>query len=94
MMGFPSLDFIADSLDGGFNEIDLDRYDLDGNGEITAEDCPFEFGSAEAKLWWNNIQIPYAKNSITEVLTKENRLCLVRLEQGKVTSNSWWIKFE
>lgn len=62
-----SPELIADSYDDrdlGFKN-NLDRYDLNGDGEITAYDCPFPYGSPEAKLWWNNIMEPYARTGIT-----------------------------
>lgn len=64
----PDLSFIADSLDGEGDinwDIDLERFDLDGDGQITAADCPYEYGSAESKLWWNNVLVPYVESQIT-----------------------------
>ena len=62
-----SLDFIADALDGDgdFDDIDMDKFDLDGDGQITANDCPFVPGSAEAKLWFRNIMEPSVTHNIT-----------------------------
>jgi len=54
-----SLDFIAEALDGDADFTTIDKFDFNGDGEITADDCPFQRGSPEAKLWWNNVLEPY-----------------------------------
>lgn len=61
------LELLTDSLDGGDLDFDndLDRYDLNDDGTISARDCPFPAGTSEAKLWWNNIMEPYVQSQIT-----------------------------
>jgi len=86
MMGFPSLKFIANALDSDGNidfQRDLDHFDFDNDGEITAEDCPFDYGSAEAKLWWNNILEPFAKQSITDEMSSKYGDKVVGAYKGK-----------
>jgi hypothetical protein len=81
-----SLDFIADSLDGDGNidfKTDMDRFDLNNDGEITADDCPFPPGSAEAKLWWRNIMVPYAQQSITAEHVEQYGDSVVGAYKGK-----------
>ena len=81
-----SLDFLADALDGDANidfSIDLDKYDLDGDGEITAEDCPFPPGGAEAKLWWQNVLEPYVKSTITDDMRSEYGDQVIGAYKGK-----------
>ena len=62
-----STDFITDSLDGGKFawKADKDRFDLNGDGYLDAHDCPYQYGSPEAKLWWKNIIEPSVKSQIT-----------------------------
>lgn len=43
---------------------DLDTHDFNRDGELTSEDCPFDFGSPSAKLWWRNVMEPYASSNI------------------------------
>lgn len=73
-MPWMSLDFIVDALDGDGNvdfKADMDRFDLNGDGEITIRDCPFGYGSPEAKLWWKNIMEPYVEQQITTEQTEQ-----------------------
>lgn len=39
--------------------------DRDGDGVITKYDCPFPFGSPQAKIWWDQVVEPYVKTQIT-----------------------------
>lgn len=48
---------------------DLTRYDLNGDGQLTADDCPFEPGSTKAQLWFSNILKPYIQGQLTEDIT-------------------------
>jgi hypothetical protein len=81
------LDFIADALDTNGSDIDFDvdfdKYDLNSDGDITADDCPFPPGSAEAKLWWRNIMEPYAKSQLTDELRAEHGNAVVGVYKGK-----------
>ena len=80
------LSFIADALDGDGNidfSMDLDRFDFNGDGEITIADCPYEYGSPEAKLWWSNIMVPWVKSQITDVHTEQYGDSVVGVYQGK-----------
>jgi hypothetical protein len=81
-----SLEFIADALDSeGTPDFknDLDRYDLNSDGEITADDNPFMPGSPEAKLWWRNILEPYAQSQITPELQDQYGDRIVGVYKGK-----------
>jgi len=79
------LDFIADALngDGNVDEIDMDRFDLDGDGSITANDCPFPGGSAEAKLWFRNILEPSVTQDIPDEFTEKYGDKVVGVYKGK-----------
>lgn len=37
-------------------------------GNLYPKDCPFPYGTTEAKLWWNNIFEPHVKTSITPAM--------------------------
>ena len=39
----------------------IDSYDTDGNGWITASDCPYIHGTAQAKLWHQHVLVPAMK---------------------------------
>ena len=43
---------------------DFGAYDTNGDGVITADDCPFEHGTTAAKMWWSNVQVPFIKASM------------------------------
>ena len=82
----PSLDFIADSLDGESNinwKADIDRFDMDGDGDIDADDCPFSYGSAEAKLWWKNILESAVQSKVTPDLITQHGDNIVGVYHGK-----------
>lgn len=49
------------NLDVGWDD-NLDNLDLNNDGTLDADDCPFLYGSTESKLWWKNIMEPYAKS--------------------------------
>lgn len=80
------LSFIADAIDGE-GEIDygndLDRFDLNGDGDLTADDCPFPGGSLEAKLWWKNVLQPYVASQATDAHVAEFGDSVVGAYQGK-----------
>lgn len=81
-----SLDFIANSLDGDGNidfNVDFDKYDLNGDNEINARDCPFVPGSAEAKLWFHNVLQPYVQSQVTPELQAKHGDGLVGVYKGK-----------
>jgi len=79
------LTFIADALDGDGNaeDVDMDRFDLDGDGQITANDCPFPAGSAEAKLWFRNILEPSITQNIPQEFTDKYGDSVVGVYKGK-----------
>ena len=81
-----SLDFIAEALDGdGYvdTKIDLEKFDLNGDGGIDAYDCPFPGGSVEAKLWWRNILEPSLGQDIPEDLQAKYGEKLAGVYKGK-----------
>lgn len=49
------------NLDVGWDD-NLDNLDLNNDGTLDVDDCPFLYGSPEAKLWWKNVMEPYAKS--------------------------------
>jgi len=65
------ISFIADVLDGNADFTDIDRLDMNSDGELTAEDCIYPHGSPEAKLWWKNIMEPYAKSQSDPAWTEQ-----------------------
>lgn len=85
MILMPSLDFIADSLDGAkINwKVDLNKFDMDGDGDLDADDCPFQYGSPEAKLWWKNILEPNVESQVTPELKAKYGDDLVGMYHGK-----------
>lgn len=44
---------------------DLAKHDLNGDGVITAQDCPFSPGTLEAKMWVKQVLEPYVQQQIT-----------------------------
>jgi hypothetical protein len=46
--------------------IDLHPIDLNGDGIITAADCPYTPGTVKARLWWDYVLVPYTKAHITK----------------------------
>lgn len=78
------LDFIADALDGDGNldATELEKFDINDDGYITASDCPFVPGSAEAKLWYRNVLEPSLQNVTPEMQAKYGDK-LVGAYQGK-----------
>lgn len=40
---------------------DFGAYDTNGDGIITADDCPFDHGTVAAKAWWQNVQASFVK---------------------------------
>ena len=83
---YPSLEFIADSLDGDGRvdfDNDMERFDFNGDGEITINDCPYDYGSAEAKLWWRNVLEPFAQSNISSEHTEQYGDRVVGAYKGK-----------
>jgi len=81
-----SLDFIADSLssDGNIDfKTDFENFDLNGDGDISADDCPFPGGTAEAKLWWRNIMEPWVQSQIGTEHTEQYGDSVVGVYKGK-----------
>ena len=80
-----SLDFIADALDGDGNvdQGNIDRFDLNHDGQITAADNPFPNGSAEAKLWWKNVIDPHTHANISPELKAKYGEKIVGVYAGK-----------
>lgn len=81
-----SLGFIADSLSGDGNidlNADLDQFDLNQNGIIDADDCPFPDGSIEAKLWWRNIMEPSVQQNIPQEMIDQYGDSVVGVYKGK-----------
>ena len=83
MIPMPSLEFIADSLDGDGNLEDISKYDFNGDSIITAEDCPYSYGSPAAKLWWKNILEPYTQNAVTEDYVEKYGDHIIGVYKGK-----------
>lgn len=82
----PSLDFITDALDGEQPiawKTELNRFDFDGDKDIDIDDCPFEYGSAEAKLWWRNVLESHAQSQITPELSAKFGDKIVGVYHGK-----------
>lgn len=80
------LTFIADALDGGGNvgsQDNLDRFDLDKDGDIDAYDCPFPGGSCEAKLWWRNVMEPSIGQDIPPEIQERYGNEVVGMYNGK-----------
>jgi hypothetical protein len=50
--------------EGDFDE-SFDELDTNSDGTISAEDCPYQYGSPKAKLWWKKIQEPFVKTQTT-----------------------------
>jgi len=78
-----SLDFIADSLDGDRDLDDLSRFDINHDGIIDGNDCPFLHGSPEAKLWWKNIIEPSILKDIPEDMQAKYGDKLVGMYKGR-----------
>ncbi len=63
-------------LDDMMNDIrpdfsDITKYDLNGDGQLTADDCPFETGSAKAQVWFSKILQPYVQSQATHELMQK-----------------------
>jgi len=51
-------------------------HDLNGDGLITVEDCPYPHGSPKAKLWWDQVVEPSTRADIPpEVKAKYGDAC-------------------
>src|SRR4030042_5209589 len=49
----------------GVKSIGLDVYDSNGDGIINGQDCPYQFNSAKAKLWWKQVMEPHVQDQVT-----------------------------
>ncbi len=63
-------------LDDMMNDVrpdfsDISKYDLNGDGQLTVDDCPFEMGSPKAQWWFSNILKPYTQQQVTEEVTEK-----------------------
>lgn len=47
---------------------DISVWDFNGDGDITAVDCPWDHGSLKAKDWWLDVLIPHVKAQVTPEL--------------------------
>ena len=62
---------------------DADKFDLNGDGDIDASDCPFPGGSTEAKLWWRNIMEPWVQSKIGPEHVEQYGDSVVGVYKGK-----------
>jgi hypothetical protein len=64
-----------DNIFTGDQEVDVqehfDDLDINGDGDLTAADCPFNYGTYKAKMWWDNVMVPYIKSQVTEDMTSQ-----------------------
>ena len=59
------ISFLTDALDGdGSEPFDIKKFDMNKDGFLDANDCPFPHGSPEAKLWFKNILEPHVKGTM------------------------------
>jgi hypothetical protein len=74
--------------------------DANGDGQITAEDCPFEPGTQDAKTWWaDNVDAKLAENITPEmkaqygdrVVGAFNGKPLVPGERGQDQGDAWYM---
>lgn len=85
-MSWIPLDFIADALNGDGNidfDVDFDKFDLNSDGVLSCEDCPFIPGSTEAKLWWRNVMEPYVHSRLEPSWTEHYGDSVVGGYKGK-----------
>ncbi len=63
---------------------DLSKYDRNGDGELTSDDCPFEPGSGKAQLWFSKVLQPYVKQQVSqEIMEKFPDQTVVGVYKGK-----------
>jgi hypothetical protein len=74
--------------------------DANGDGQITAEDCPFEPGTQDAKTWWaDNVDANLQSNITAEmkaqygdrVVGAFNGKPLVPGERGQDQGDAWYL---
>ena len=58
-------------------------FDLNQDGFIDINDCPYQFGTAMAKLWFHTVLIPSVKASITPEMKAKSGDDAVGVYQGK-----------
>ncbi len=45
---------------------DISKFDINGDGIITAQDCPYAYGTMEAKMWFAKVLEPATRHAITD----------------------------
>lgn len=77
-----------DNIFTGDGEVDIhkdfDKFDVDSDGDITIDDCPFRPGSYKAKLWWSNVVEPHIKSQITDEMSQQYGDKIVGVYNGKI----------
>ena len=46
----------------------IEDYDTNGDGTLTADDCPFEPGSSKAQMWFSKVLQPYVQSQVNQEL--------------------------
>jgi hypothetical protein len=46
-------------------------FDINHDGQISAEDCPFEHGTTDAQVWWAKVMVPATKSYVTTAMKKQ-----------------------
>lgn len=85
-MFVPDIPGILDAMNSNgdvFEEKNFEALDLDGDDRLTVLDCPFDFGTPEAQLWWKKIMVPYTKGNITEQMREDYGSKVVGAYKGK-----------
>jgi hypothetical protein len=61
----------------------INYLDSNADGIVDPSDCPFEYGTLEAKQWWNNYIVPYTKTQITSEMKEKYGDNVVGAWKGK-----------
>ena len=76
-----------DNIFTGDQDVDInghfDQLDINGDGDLTAADCPYQYGTYKARMWWNNIIEPYAKSQINDDMVNHYGDKVVGVYNGK-----------
>lgn len=76
-----------DNIFTGDQNVDIQEHfnelDVDGDGQLTAADCPYKFGTYKARMWWDNVIEPHAKSQITDDMVDQHGDKVVGAYRGK-----------